>query len=406
MKMNKRFVAAILSCFVLCVALQLTAFAEKIDRPRLLGVTKYDSDKAYNGYTLFAPLSGKDIWLIDMKGQIVHRWPLPGFPGCYAQLLDNGNLLYGFQTDPNEKKKAGLPETSGQGGMLREITWDGNIVWEYKDIWMHHDFYRMKNGNTLVTRYVEVPFEIMINIKGGVPGTEDNGKMWGDQIDEISPEGKVVWSWKAHEHLDPVKDAIGPLDWRKEWTHSNALFELENGDILTSFRNIDLVCIIDKKTGDIKWRYGQKPGTVAHQHNPHILPNGNMMIFDNGMNRAIMEVSYSRAIELDMETKEVKWEYKSPVITDFYSAACGSAQRLANGNTLICDTLKGRFFEVTKEGEMVWEYTSPFFAPYSFFGNLNWVFKCYRIGADDSRLAGKELNPEKYADVNKLYGPK
>lgn len=351
-------------CFILLGGVFTASVYAKavIKKEKPLGVTYWDPTKAQNGYTLFSPLSGKEAYLIDMQGRVVHKWDLPSHPGCYAYLLENGNLLYGAQADQAEKDKAGMPKTSGQGGILREVDWDGNVVWEYKDIWMHHDFYRMKNGNTLVLKYVEVPFEIMINVKGGVPGTEDDGKMYGDQIDEVTPKGKVVWSWKAHEHLDPEKDTISPMDWRKEWTHGNAVAELENGDILTSFRNIDMVCIIDKKTGKIKWRYGQAPRTIAHQHDPHILDNGNMMIFDNGMNRPIEEITYSRVIELDMETKEVKWEYKAPVVTDFYTAACGNAQRLPNGNTLMCETLKGRFFEVTKEGEIVWDYTSPFFA--------------------------------------------
>ena len=39
----------------------------------------------------------------------------------------------------------------------------------------------------------------------------------------------------------------------------------------------------------------------------------------------------------------------------------GSAQRLPNGNTLIAESSFGRFFEVTTEGEIVWEYVNPFF---------------------------------------------
>lgn len=405
----KKVIAGVLLCVIsLSILYGSAAYAKAVvNKPRPLCVTYYEPDKAYKGYTLFTPLSAKEAYLIDMEGRVVHVWELGANPGCHAELLPNGNLLYGIQTDPNEKKKIGAPKTSGQGGTLREVDWDGKVVWEYHDPWMHHDFCRMKNGNTMVMKYVQVPFELMVKVKGGVPGTEEDGKMWTDQFDEVDPQGKVVWTWKSYEHLDPEKDAICPLDWRKEWSHGNSIEVLDNGDILASFRNIDKVCIIDKKTGDIKWSYGQAPKEVSHAHDPHILPNGNMVIFDNGFNRKVDEISYSRIIELDPNSKQVKWEYKAPVVVDFYTAACGNAQRLPNGNTMICETLKGRFFEITPTGEVVWDYTNPFFAQFLFWGNVNWTFRAYRYGTDWPEMSqAKDLNPAKYEKINKTYGPK
>ncbi len=385
---------------------QAVAYAgEGIIRTKQLGVTYWDPTKTYNGYTLFAPLSGKDVWLIDMEGRIVHHWEIPSMPGTYGKLLPNGNLIYACKSDPEERKKAGAPMLSGFGGLLREVDWDNNLIWEYKDHFMHHDFCRMKNGNTMVLKYVQVPSELMAKIKGGVPGTEDDGKMWTDQFDEVTPDGKVVWSWKAYEHLDPEKYPICPLDWRKEWTHGNTCVVLDNGDILTSFRNINVICIIDKKTGNIKWQWGQGPKELAHQHDPHFLPNGNILIFDNGINRAIEEVSFSRVIELNPESKEIEWEYKASPKDDFYSPACSGAQRLPNGNTLICETMKGRIFEITPEGEIVWEYVCPFFNPLPNWGKVNWVFRAYRYGPDDTVLKGREFDPKKCEKWNRLYGP-
>jgi len=66
---------------------------------------------------------------------------------------------------------------------------------------------------------------------------------------------------------------------------------------------------------------------------------------------------YSRIIEFDPVTLEIVWEYKDG--KRFYSYFISSAQRLPNGNTLICEGAKGRIFEVTREGEIVWEYISP-----------------------------------------------
>jgi len=410
MKLKKKLLAislivAVMSCLAVTQIATLAYAGAEVVRTRELGVTYWNPTKAYNGYTLFAPLSGKDAWLIDMQGRIVHHWELPSHPGCYAKLLPNGHLLYATMADPAKKRAAGVPMTSGQGGLIREVDWNNNLVWEYEELFQHHDFCRMENGNTMILKYVEVPFDVMVSIKGGIPGTEQRGKMWTAAFDEVTPEGKVVWSWKSYEHMNPEEFPICPLCWRAEWTHANTCFVLPNGDILTSFRNLNTICIIDKKTGDIKWKWGQKPEQLAHQHDPTLLPNGNILIFDNGIHRAIAEVTYSRVIELNPKTKKIEWEYKAPVMTDFFSPACSGAQRLPNGNTLICSTMQGWIFEVTREGEIVWEYKCPFFAPYLAWGALNWVFRAYRYGPDYPGLKGKSLDPAKFEKWNRLYGP-
>ena len=67
----------------------------------------------------------------------------------------------------------------------------------------------------------------------------------------------------------------------------------------------------------------------------------------------------SRVIELNPVTERIEWEYKADPPTSFYSVDRGSAQRLPNGNTLISQSNKGRVFEVTRDGQVVWEYFGP-----------------------------------------------
>ena len=55
---------------------------------------------------------------------------------------------------------------------------------------------------------------------------------------------------------------------------------MPDGNILTSFRILDTVGIIDKASGDFKWKWGR--GELGHQHDPNLLDNGNILIFDNG----------------------------------------------------------------------------------------------------------------------------
>ena len=63
--------------------------------------------------------------------------------------------------------------------------------------------------------------------------------------------------------------------------------------------------------------------------------------------------------EFDPETNETVWEYKDDPSTFFYSHHISGAERLENGNTLICEGSYGRLFEVTSEGEIVWEFINP-----------------------------------------------
>ncbi len=106
------------------------------------------------------------------------------------------------------------------------------------------------------------------------------------------------------------------------------------------------------ETEQLIWSWG--PGHLSRQHQPTLLKNGNVLIFDNGRAK-----KYSRVIELDPITKKIVWEYKANPPEKFYSPIRGGCQRLPNGNTLITDDPKGRAFEVTKDGEIVWEFYTP-----------------------------------------------
>ncbi len=375
-------------------------------------VTVYKKGKAYEGYTLVSSYTSTDLWLIDMEGNYVHRWMMPDTPRNHGIFLPNGNLLYAV-AQPMQEDNPDLPRQWGLSAGLIEVDWDGDLVWKYVDILQHHSFYRMKNGNTLYCKAMRVPDEIASQVKGGVPGSEDRGMIFADGVTEVNPDGEIVWEWKAHEHLDPEINTICPLCPRDDWTHVNSCFELPDGNILLSFRNISTVCIVDKSSGKVIWQWG--PGEIAHQHDAIMLENGNILLYDNGSHRLNDSfLCYSRAVEVNPKTNKIEWQYVANPPQSFYSAVISGCQRLPNGNTLICEGTKGRAFEVTMDGEMVWEYTFPFFAPHPYASNLKYVpqmrytnmmFRSYRYSADYPGFAGKDLNPEKLAWVNRLYGP-
>ena len=92
---------------------------------------------------------------------------------------------------------------------------------------------------------------------------------------------------------------------------------------------------------------------------------------------------------------EIVWEYTDSPVTNFYTSVGSGAQRLPNGNTLVCEASTGRFFEVTTSGEMCWEYVVPFYYvnPRSTYGRTSMTFRCHRYGPDYPALQGKKLDP-------------
>ena len=90
------------------------------------GVTHFDPDRATPGFTLFSPLWGDETLILDMKGEVVHRWEFPVMLGGYGRLLPNGNLFVAVST-PERPRFAG----GAQGGKMQEVDWDGNVVNEF-----------------------------------------------------------------------------------------------------------------------------------------------------------------------------------------------------------------------------------------------------------------------------------
>jgi len=262
------------------------------------------------------------------------------------------------------------------------MTWDGRILWEVKHPDHNHDGIRLRNGSVMLICQKPLPGEIAAKVQGGRPGTEyDNGKMDAPYLVEMTTEGKIVWEWRSWEHLDPEADPITAVqDDRDVWTVGNGVSEMPDGNILLSFRDISTVVMINRQTGAIYWKLGVPP--LAGQHAPYMLASGNVLLFDNGPHRLDQSFPHSRVIEIDPATKAIVWKFQEPRVADFFSPRLSNAQRLPNGNTLINEGWFGRFFEVTPEGEIVWEYVNPYFGVRQNFV-VNAVQRAYRYSADE-----------------------
>ena len=349
-------------------------------RYRELGLLEYEKDQAQEGYTLIAPVQGESIYLINMTGHVVHQWTLPEKLGSLAYLLPNGHLLTACLTID------GPPIVEGKGGHLMEFDWNGNLIWEHVDHSQHHDFRRLPNGNTMYLGWDEMTNEQAARVKGGIPGTEREGKIYSDFIKEVTPEGTVEWEWHARNLV--IEDY--PLDAdcnRFEFAHANACAPAPNGNILINFRHLSLMAVIDKGTKKFIWE--RRDRSWGHQHNPELLKTGNITLFANGMINDVQPV-HSRAIEMDPTTGEIVWQYKAPQSWTFFSPVVSSVQRLTNGNTLICEGLTGRVFEITQEGNLAWEYISPYFNDiFPNDGASNLLFRAYRYNKDSPEIEGR-----------------
>lgn len=334
---------AAMACCTLCRA------AEPEDVPprarKLSGVTLLNRDKCDDSYRLYSSRGTEVAHLIDRDGRELHKWAFPqGHTWHYAEMQPNGNLI------------AIIKDI-----MILELDWNSKLIWRAK-LRAHHDFARLPNGNTLVVSRRSLPNP-----------WKEGGNLSLDVLVELTPGNDVVWEWKVEEHAEEIAQLVPlqmpPSELFSDWPHVNTIEILPGGpaakkdprfaagNLLFCGRHIDTIGVIDRKTGKVVWAWG--PGELLGPHMPTMLANGDLLVYDNGSNRSTKVRGYTRILELDPIAGEIVWQYRADPPTHFYSRARGSSQRLPNGNTLIAESDPGRFFEVTPDGEMVWEFYNP-----------------------------------------------
>ncbi|MGB2822085.1 MAG: arylsulfotransferase family protein, partial [Phycisphaerae bacterium] len=121
--------------------------------------------------------------------------------------------------------------------------------------------------------------------------------------------------------------------------------------------HIDTIWVIDRDTDRVVWAWG--PGELLGPHMPTMLPNGHILVYDNGQNASTSVRGYTRVLEIEPIAGKIVWQYKADPPKSFYSPSRGSNERLPNGNTFIAESDSGRAFEVTRDGEIVWDFVTP-----------------------------------------------
>ena len=343
------------------------------------GVTHHDRARATPGFTLFAPTQASQVYLVDMDGACVHRWDVTGRTTNACMLLPNGNLFIAELSDSPK------PIRIGGAGWLREYDWDGNIVWQHRDDLQHHDARRLPGGGAVYSAWELLDADIAAAIPGGVPGTEHEDGIYGEVIREVDEAGETVWEWRITD-LDIGKYPFHRNAVRRNYGHVNTVDALPDGNVLLSCKVMNLLLIVERATGRVVWEF--QNDALGGQHDAQLTADGTVLVFANGCYSS--DLIHSQVWEIDRATKEVVWRYRekhNPL--NFFSPHISGCQRLASGNTLICEGGKGTILEVTPECDVVWQYISPYWNSHPVFTEINWIFRARRYAADSPEIRNR-----------------
>jgi hypothetical protein len=333
------------------------------------------TSEAFDGYTFlsFDVARPSTARLIDLQGNVLHEWHKPlreiwpkpphrskpspdnAIAFRYAELFPNGDIITIL------KASGDSPEGYG----IVKLDKDSNVLWAVADNF-HHHFCVAEDG-----RVFGMVHEFRNTEEKPVAGGEFLAKrILEDFIVELSPDGKELSRVSLLEAMvsQGFGDLIGASLFRefgaKSWDrlHPNdvevidASFaakhpSMKPGMVLISLRDLDSLVLLDMAEKKVVWA---KRGAWVRQHDPDLLPNGNVLLFDNRGND--IKGSGSRILEINPTTGQIVWSYAGTTKQPFNSDKAGGQELLPNGNVLISEDDSGRVFEVTRDGKLVWDY--------------------------------------------------
>lgn len=438
---------------IILLVFQLDLMAQNIT----VGTTLYDPNVT-DGYVLIAPTGRTDSYLVDNCGRVVNSWNSSSFPALYNYLHTDAKLYRAIRVNNSYIPTAGL------GGRFERYDWFGLLDWhfEYTDSTYtpHHDFVVLPNGN-IIFIFIEVKTVAEAQAAGRDLSLLNSNVLWSEALMEIEPLGtdsaRVVWEWHTWDHLiqefDPTTNNYGSvaqhpelidlnyalLNNTQDWLHANSIsYNATLDQLAISIRNTNEIWVIDHSTttaeaaghtggdagrgGDLLYRWGNSETyqvnanhTFEAQHDVTWVGDTSLMVYNNAPFRG-----YS-SIELIHLPLLANGTYNFPALGQAFapslpnwtydlspSASSGrlsSAQRLANGHTLVCSGNQGYIFELDAQDSIVWEYKNPATATGILSqGDLNFgsnqLFKARRYLANDPRFNGLNTTPANPIEQN------
>ena len=416
--------------------------------------------EAFGGYTLINNTPSKTTYLIDDQGAVVHRWEL-GANDYFARLLENGNLLV------HGNRPEHVSEVDRHGNAVWKCTRallhhdalkmpNGNILLLSRQRKMAAEAIAAgADPDFIDTDGLVVPHIIEVNPTG--PANCEvvwEWSAWDHLIQDFDSSKANHGVVAKHPELIDINFRLSSTHSEgRNWTHTNGIdYNPELDQIILSPRHYSEVWIIDHSTttaeaasnsggrsgkgGGLLYRWGNprayRAGTpddqrLFWQHNPQwIAPGlpgaGNILIFNNGHEFGDFSRGYSSVDEIAPPVDganyrlnphsayapvEPVWVYTAATPSDFFAKYISGAQRLPNGNTLICDGVHGTLFEVTPAGKTVWKYVNPSTAKGPLHQGesvpleqrdgmkrpVNQLYRAYRYAPDYPGLQGLDLTP-------------
>jgi hypothetical protein len=326
--------------------------------------------------------------------------PGPAAGGRVQEFTWDGELVWDFKLF-NDKQMPNHDVTPLPGGNVLLIVWDKKTAKEAVAAGRRPD---TVGAHLLPDSIVEVQ-----------PTGKTTGKvvwewhLWDHLIQDHDKTKANFGDVAAHAELVDINyGAGGPAPGKQpakvDWTHANAVaYNPALDQIVLSVHTFSEIWVIDHSTttaeaaghtggrhgkgGDLLYRWGNpcayRAGTAKDQklfgqHTAHWIQErrpgaGRLMVFNNGMGRTDGAYSSVEELVLPADAKgrfaartgpaygpeQQAWIYTAPKKSDFFAMVISGAERLPNGNTLVCAGTSGTVFEVTPEKEVVWKYVYP-----------------------------------------------
>ncbi len=347
------------------------------------GVVTHDAELAYPGYTLLSGIfpEGVGVRLIDMTGETVHVWPVEfseifpkptHLPANFIPRYRFGYTVHGQTALPDGSVVVNM-ETLGTVKLNR----CGDVVWTIPER-THHFVKPVGDGTFWIGGHgdhtsvsSDIAWPTVDPSQTTYPWEYENTLLLVSADGEILREVSVLrgvleaanWQelFQVMENDQPPEDPLHLNNMEIVTPKLAARLEgVEAGDLLVSLRNVDMLAILDQNNGDVVW---YQIGPWTRQHDPDILPDGRISVFDNRDHKSNYynkTFGPSQILTLTPETGEVDVSYPLDDDGFFYTRYMGVHQHLPNGNMLITESTQGRVIEATVDGDIVWELVEPF----------------------------------------------
>ncbi len=251
----------------------------------------------------------------------------------------------GFGRDPNGGFDVYNLETNQITGRIKTV----NAPTDF------HELRMLPNGNRLLLSY---PLKHGVDLTGltATPMPGPNSTIADCEVQEVNPQGQLVYKWDASDHIDPVTENkfVGVDSINNETVydvyHCNSIDAIPGGDLLVSVRHAFAVVRIRRSDSKIIWKLGgtannkdsaqhitiqnYPQGTLSAQHDARYLPNGNISVFDNQSFSPGPAQGVEFALNLTAGTAAPVFQFGQPLGKP--SFATGNFRRYGDGDSVIC----------------------------------------------------------------------